>query len=421
MILAHARSFPHASRVDYPNGDESGGHRGYDAWHTVLSGSADDRKSARIAAERLKAPADGRLVGSFSLARDILRSSKVKQAGVGADEVDTGNPDHAPVFYLDGESHRKKRGAIARFFTPAAVATRYRPLMERTAGALIARVQKAGIASLDKVAHQMTVAVAAEIVGLTNSNQASMAARISATLAAPRIRWQRLARMLAPVGVGFRALKFYYRDVRPAIRARRAARRDDIISHLLDEDYSDRAIMIECMTYAAAGMVTTREFIVMAAWHLFERDALRTRFLAGTDAEQFVILEEILRLEPVASMLSRRAVGEMPDYGSGSMPTGTLFNIDIRAANAVESAVGPCPHALDPDRAKKFGAASLSFGHGSHRCPGSQVAMHETRVFLDRLLRLPGVRLKREPRINWHPLLMSYELRDAIVICDRHS
>lgn len=390
-----------------------------------LPGSADftapdDRKSARIAAERLQMPADGRRVGSFSLARDILRSSKVKQAGVGADEVDTGNPDHAPVFYLDGEPHRKKRGAIARFFTPTAVATRYRPLMERKAEALIRGVQMDGKASLDKVAHQMTVAVAAEIVGLTNSNQTSMAARISATLSAPRIRWKPLARLLQPIAVGFRALKFYYLDVRPAIRARRAGRRDDIISHLLDEDYADRAILIECMTYAAAGMVTTREFIVMAAWHLFERDALRTRFLAGTDEEQFAILEEILRLEPVASMLSRRSAEEMPGSDSGSTPAGTLFNIDIRAANVDSSAVGPCPHALDPDRSKSSGGASLSFGHGPHRCPGSQVALQETRIFIDRLLRLPGIRLQREPRINWHPLLMSYELRDAIVSCDRH-
>jgi cytochrome P450 len=379
----------------------------------------DDRKSARIAAERLQAPTEGRVVGSFSLAREILRSSKVKQAGVGADLVDTGNPDHAPVFYLDGEPHRKKRGAIARFFTPTAVANRYRPLMERTAETLISGIQKAGSASLDKVAHQMTVAVAAEIIGLTNSNQASMAARIGGALSAPRIRLKWLARLIEPIGTTFRALKFYVRDVRPAIHARRAARRDDIISHLLDERYSDRAIMIECMTYAAAGMVTTREFIVMAAWHMFERDALRARFIAGTDEEQLAILEEILRLEPVASMLSRRAVEEMPESQLGSMPAGTLFHIDIRAANLDETAVGPCPQALDPDRSAKSGAASLSFGHGSHRCPGSQVAMHESRIFLDRLLRLPGIRLKREPKIGWHNMLMSYELRKAIVTCDR--
>jgi cytochrome P450 len=388
----------------------------------MLSDSeVDDRKSAAIAAKRLKVPVDGRRIGSFSLARDILRSSKVKQAGVGADQVDTGNPEHAPVFYLDGESHRKKRGAIARFFTPTAVTTRYRPLMERTAQELIAGIHKAGKASLDKVAHQMTVAVAAEIVGLTNSHRASMATRISATLSTPSIRWGWLAGVLAPIAMGFRAVKFYYLDVRPAIRARRVERRDDIISHLLDENYSDRAIMIECMTYAAAGMVTTREFIVMAAWHLFERDALRARFLAGSDEERLVILEEILRLEPVASMIFRRALDELPGSASEPMPAGTLFNIDIRAANSDESVVGACPYALDPDRPIKSGGGSLSFGHGSHRCPGSQVAMQETQVFLDRLLRLPGIKLQREPRIGWHEMLMGYELREAIVTCDRNS
>jgi cytochrome P450 len=380
----------------------------------------DDRKSARIAAERLRFQDGARRVVSYPFARDILRSSKMKQAGVGAEQVDTGNPDHAPVFYLDGEAHRKKRGAIARFFTPTAVATRYRPLMQKTAEAIIARVHTTGRASLDKIAHQMTVAVAAEIVGLTNSNQATMATRISATLSAPPRRWRWATRLLEPIAVGYRALNFFYRDVRPAIRARRGARRDDIISHLLDEGYSDRAIWVECMTYAAAGMVTTRELIVMAAWHLFERDSLRIRFLEGGDEDQFAILEEILRLEPVAGMLFRRAAEEISDAPSGPIPSGTLFNIDIRAANGDESVVGSCPHGLDPDRAKtaKAGGGSLSFGHGSHRCPGSQVALHETRVFLDRLLRLPGIRLEREPQIRWHEMLMSYELRNAVVACD---
>jgi cytochrome P450 len=382
--------------------------------------AADDRKSARIAAENLTLQAGARRVSSFAFAREILRSSKMKQAGVGAEDVDTGNPEHAPVFYLDGEPHRKKRGAIARFFTPTAVATRYRPLMERTAEALISQLRSSGEASLDKIAHRMTVSVAADIVGLTDSDQNAMAIRIGATLAAPVRRWKWLARVLDPAAMGYRAINFFYHDVRPSIRARRIKRRDDIISHLLDEGYSDRAILIECMTYAAAGMVTTREFIVMAAWHLLERETLRARFLAATEEDQFTLLEEILRLEPVASMLFRRAAEEIPDSSSGAIAAGTLFNIDIRAANTDESVVGQCPYALDPDRgnAAKAGSGSLSFGHGSHRCPGSQVAMHESRVFLDRLLRLPGLRLQREPHIGWHGMLMGYELRNAIVVCD---
>jgi hypothetical protein len=40
-------------------------------------------------------------------------------------------------------------------------------------------------------------------------------------------------------------------------------------------------------------------------------------------------------------------------------------------------------------------------------------------MFLDALLRVPGVRLERAPDVGWSELLMSYELRDAVVACDR--
>jgi cytochrome P450 len=384
--------------------------------------SRDERKSARIAAERVTFDPRARIVNRFSFARDVLRNALSKQAGADSDQVDTGNPDHAPVFYLDGESHRRKRGTIARLFTPTAVTTRYRAIMERTTETLLARLKAAGGARLDVLSLELAVTVAAEIVGLTESDYTSMASRIGATLTAsvPSALPHRFARLVRPILFRMHALNFFFRDVRPAIEARRRTPREDLISQLLDEKYSNKAIMIECMTYAVAGMVTTREFIVMAAWHLFERDALRARFLAGDEADQLAILDEILRLEPVASVLQRRAAEEMT-IGSDSISAGSLLAVDIRSVNTDESITGPCPHVLDPDRAKRMKAASgyLSFGYGSHRCPGSQVAMHETRVFLDRLLRVPGIRLERAPKIGWSNMLMSYELRGAMIVCDR--
>jgi cytochrome P450 len=352
----------------------------------------------------------------------VLRNALAKQAGADSDQVDTGNPDHAPVFYLDGEAHRRKRGTIARLFTPTAVTTRYRAIMERTTEALLARMKAAGEARLDVLSLELAVTVAAEIVGLTNSDYTSMASRIGATLTSsvPSALPRRFGRLLRPLLFRFHALNFFYRDVRPAIEARRRTRREDLISQLLDEKYSNKAIMIECMTYAVAGMVTTREFIVMAAWHLLESDALHARFLTGDEADQLAILDEILRLEPVASVLQRRAAEEM-EIGSGTIPAGTLLAVDIRSANTDESVTGACPYALDPDRAKrmKAGGGYLSFGYGSHRCPGSQVAMHETRIFLDRLLRVPGIRLEHAPQIGWSDMLMSYELRGAMIACKR--
>lgn len=185
-----------------------------------------------------------------------------------------------------------------------------------------------------------------------------------------------------------------------------------MISHLLDEGYGDRDILTECLTYGAAGMITTREFITMAGWHLLEKEALRTRFLAGDEAMRMAILEEILRLEPVVGMLFRRV--DRDDAADGA-----VLALDIRAANGDEAAVGPGPHRLDPDRAAaaKSGGAGLAFGDGEHRCPGAQVALQESAIFLDQLLRVPGIHLARAPDIGWNALIAGYELRCATIAC----
>src|SRR5690606_8001450 len=104
-----------------------------------------------------------------------------------------------------------------------------------------------------------------------------------------------------------RTLWFFKRDVVPAIRHRQTKDMDDVISYLVREGFSDQEILVECMTYATAGMITTREFIVMVAWHLLEKDDLRRRFLDGGEEVQFAILDEILRIDPVAAYVYRKA------------------------------------------------------------------------------------------------------------------
>ncbi|SHN47292.1 cytochrome P450 [Cryptosporangium aurantiacum] len=383
--------------------------------------SGDDRKSAALAAERVRPAPGARVISGFTPAREVLRSTGMRQAGAGAKDAPAVDPEFASVFFLDGEAHRQKRTAIARFFTPKAIATRYRAVMERTTDELLTGLRAAGGGRLDTISFELAVTVAADIVGLTDSNQKAMARRIQGTLFATRYHHRALPiRALVQLVTAVNGLRFYRRDVLPAIRTRRAQRREDVISHLIDENYPNKAILIECMTYAVAGMVTTREFIVMAAWHLFEKDELRARFLAADEQGQLAILIEILRLEPVAAMLHRRATADAA-LPSGSAHEGELLALSIRDANVDAAAVGACPFTLDADRAGAVNhtSAYLSFGDGSHRCPGAQVALNETRVFLDRLFRVPGLRLVQTPRMSWSDALMSYELRGAVVTCDR--
>ncbi|HEX3705570.1 MAG TPA: cytochrome P450 [Mycobacteriales bacterium] len=378
----------------------------------------DDRKSGALGEQRVKADPGARVISGFETSRAVLRASTMLQAGAGSKQMSK-DPETAPVFFLDGERHKQRRTAIARFFTPKAISTRHRLVMETKTDELLAQLQADGTAQLDDMSYLLAVAVAAEIVGLTNSDQVGMAKRINATLSGIRLRSMHpVLRIGGQLGTALAAMRFLFRDVRPAIKARQLERREDVISHLLDEGYPEKAILIECMTYAVAGMVTTREFIVMAAWHFFEDDKLRARFRAGGEAEQVTILEEILRLEPVAAMIQRQATADTA-LGADSAVEGELLAINIREANFDAAAVGECPFELDPDRAErvKMVGPYMSFGDGSHRCPGGQVAIAETRVFLDRLLRVPGIRLERAPDISWDDGVMSYELRGATVGC----
>src|SRR5262249_18004989 len=128
---------------------------------------------------------------------------------------------------------------------------------------------------------------------------------------------------------------------------------EDVISHLIAQEYSAAEILTECVTFAAAGMVTTREFISAAAWHLLERPELRARFLAGGEEERRELLEEILRLEPVVAHLYRRATADVRLESQGAPVTiarGDLVDVRVDAANADEAVVGAEPFAVCPGR-----------------------------------------------------------------------
>lgn len=104
------------------------------------------------------------------------------------------------------------------------------------------------------------------------------------------------------------------------------------------------------------------------------------------------------------------------------MAAGERLTLDIRAANLDEQAVGPDPARLDPDRAQRMknNGAWMSFGDGAHFCPGWQVALTETRVLLDRLFGIPGLRLTRYLDMEWTPpMLQSYRFVNAVIECDR--
>lgn len=362
-------------------------------------------------------------VRSLAAARQVLRAREsTTQAGFSAEAIPRGRLKHYPILISDGPLHDQQRSKVARFLAPTVVAHRYTAQLEATADRLIAAAQAAGGCVVDDLALEYTVDVTSQVVGLTESTVSSMARRLVSFFNQPPLditrpdlgrsnrEWAKAAvNALVPIA------RFYLADVRPAIRARRRQRRHDIISHLIDEGYTNLDILVESVTYGTAGMVTTREFIAMACWHLLDDPALREHYLVAEQPERFAILNELIRLEPVVGHLYRRASRPVALTEAGTtwtIPAGDLIDVCVRPANADPAALAEPPLEVCPGRDLPSGvnAAGLSFGDGAHRCPGQPLAILETDVLLTRLLALRPTRTTT-PMIGWDALIEGYQVR----------
>jgi cytochrome P450 len=400
--------------------------------HNVLSYQKTSR-SMEVRPTPLERDAQGIWqVYGFEEARTILRSSATRQAGFNADSLaKIPGVKNRPILYMEGKAHHQQRKQTARFFTPKTVSSDYRHFMETLADGLVNELKSKRRVDLSSLSLTLAVQVAARVVGVTNSRLPGMGKRLDAFFQQnppsrhkmPLLKWKPFARL-------YRAfhqrhmIAFYWLDVRPAIAARRRQVQEDVISHLLAQNYGDTEILIECVTYAAAGMVTTREFISIAAWHFLEHENLRQRYLAAPEEERLEMLHETLRLEPIVGNLARRATADIHIDSQDKqvvIPEGDLIHIHIYATNVDESVVGEQPHALCPGRVisdDRIPSMVMSFGDGHHRCPGAYIAIQETDIFLQRLLALDTLRIEQPPTLNWNELTTGYEVRDFLIALD---
>ncbi|HEY0454215.1 cytochrome P450 [Actinophytocola sp.] len=358
-------------------------------------------------------------VRDYVSGRAVLRNTDTVQAGLGVETVEKLPAGfRRPVLYWDGPEHREYRRQTARFFTPKRVDAEYRELMHRIADREIAVLRRAGSADLSELSFRLAVDVAKAVIGLTDSRPGT-ARRLE------RFFPEKLGKpgFTSASGVYWAArilylwLAVYVGDVRPAVRSRVRRRQDDLISHLLDEGVRTGEILSECLTVAAAGMVTTREFISAAAWHLFTDDDLRARYRAGDEPERLAILHELARLEPPLAALRRRTTAPVPLPDGTTIAAGERVDISVAAANIDPAMAGDRPGATCPARPTNHGAgpAGLTFGDGAHKCPGAHIAIQESDIFLTKLLALEHVRMTSPPRVSFNEDFASYALHGLTV------
>ena len=386
----------------------------------------DERRTRRadeVASPDVEVREDGGTVRvvlrSYAAARDLLgRTSGTRQSGFSADLASSAPLTRPPMLYAEGPAHREQRRLAGRYFTPRAVTTRHRETIESLSDELVGELERAGGGSVDAASFRLAMSVVCEVVGLTHSSVSGMQQLLEVFFEPKPARtaawWRRLG---AQARTQTATARFYLQHVRPAIRAHRRDERDDVIGGLLAQGLKDRDILIECLTYAAAGMVTTREFISVATWQFLEQPVLADRFGVGSDVERKAILAEILRIDPVAATLHRRATEPLTldgEDGPVTIPAGADLELDLRRANTDKDVFGDRPAAVDPDRCPvaehgRVPAAGLTFGAGHHSCPGEHLAFEEADVFLRRLMRTRWS-LVGEPVVHWNDVTAGYDI-----------
>lgn len=358
----------------------------------------------------------------FDDAKTILRYSETKQLGFKAELMKRmPNEMRTPILYLEGPAHLEQRKQTARFFTPKAVSG-YRPAMEAVADAMMLKLQREKRADLRQLSLGMAMRVVSEVVGLTNSRASGIEKRLDVFLREEtRFKSGTLMHKVSQFVNQLYVLLFFWLDVKPSIEARKKQPKDDLITYLIEQNYKDWEIFTEALTYGAAGMATTREFIALAGWHLLTNPALRARYLQAAEAERHAILQEILRLEPIVSVIKRHAAEDIRLDNDGQVyqiRKGDAIHVHVQTVNTDKTVVGTDGDMVCPmrDMHKQVVMPSvMSFGDGHHRCPGAYVAIYETDVFLQRLLRLDNIHIVHEPEFIWSDTTSGFETKNFVV------
>jgi cytochrome P450 len=169
-----------------------------------------------------------------------------------------------------------------------------------------------------------------------------------------------------------------------AARRRTGERGEDVLSLLLDSDFSDRHVRDHVMTLLFAGHDTTTSTVAFFFYELARHPEIAAAISAGDDGLLDQALEETLRLYPAAWIGPRRAA-EAFEFGGHHVPAGAPVNYSSFASHRLPD-VWEAPHEFRPERfspgqrGRIPKGAYVPFGGGSRICLGMRFGQLEIKA-----------------------------------------
>ena len=310
--------------------------------------------------------------------------------------VDPDNPTPASgagkmLITIDPPQHGRLRRLVNKGFTPRMVA-QLEPSVRAITTRILDEVAPRGACDfVTDIAALLPLGVICALMGVPREDWGLMFTLTNRVLGAEDPEYQTIAGdARETANQGLREMFGYFVRL---VTARRAERRDDLISVLTEaemdgESLTDEEILYFCYLLIVAGNETTRNAISGGMLALCEHPAERVR-LAADAALLPTAVEEILRWTSPVMHMARFVTRDTVLHGQ-PIRAGERVLMWYPSANR-DAAVFPDADRFDVGRTPN---EHIAFGLGEHFCLGAGLARQELRVMFETLLaRLPDIAL----------------------------
>ena len=350
------------------------------------------------------------LVSGYELGRLVLadkrfsRSEAVKPSAPKFNDV---QPVAQSIMSMDGADHTRLRRIIAGRFSSRRIAEMV-PHIENLADGYLDRMVARGspVDLVEGLATPLPLAVLCSLLGVPEEDTGQFKDRVNVlfdiSVSAPREK----ARSRIELVRYMRYLTDY----------KRQSPGNDLLTTLIDVngrgDLSKDELITMGLSLLMAGYETTVGQIGLVVMSMLCEPDTYQRLAAQPDLLPLA-LDETLRLNPVAPLSFPRVAQERVQLGGATIEAGEAVVVSLFHANRDDRVFADPAQLTLEERAWSH----LTFGYGSHRCPGAQLARTQLIVVLTRLLeRFPALRLSADPHaVAWKQGLATRGLTRLVV------